>query len=83
MTTKQPADQVITDTSSATLDVSECDTVTIYPAKAKGQWRWRRTAHGNHKKIANSGEAYTSKTECLEALTRVNRAPYRLTYGDN
>ena len=83
MTKTKREDAFITDTTASTLDVSNADTVTIYPAKAKGQWRWTRTAHGNHEKISNGGEAYTSLDDCLSAVIRVNRAPYRITYQEN
>lgn len=44
-----------------------------YPAK--DGYRWRLLA-GNHKIIAESGEAYTTRHDCHEAIDRVrNLAP--------
>lgn len=34
------------------------------------QWRWRLVA-GNGKQIANSGEGYYNKTDCLAAINLV------------
>lgn len=34
------------------------------------QWRWTLFA-ANHKKIANSGEGYFNKADCLHAITLV------------
>ena len=35
--------------------------------ESSGQWRWTLYA-GNNKKIANSGESYWNKTDCLHAI---------------
>jgi uncharacterized protein YegP (UPF0339 family) len=35
-----------------------------------GQWRWRLVA-GNNRIIANSGESYWNKSDCLHAITLV------------
>lgn len=43
------------------------------------QWRWYLAA-GNNRKIANSGEAYHNKADCLSAINLVaasNGAPIR------
>lgn len=37
------------------------------------QWRWTLFA-ANHKKIANSGEGYFNKTDCLHAIDLVKGA---------
>jgi len=37
---------------------------------AHGQWRWRLIA-GNHRIIANSGEGYFNKSDCLHAIDLV------------
>ena len=42
--------------------------VTVY--KSKGQWRWRITA-ANGKKLANGGEAYARRIDCVKALNLV------------
>ena len=34
---------------------------------ADGQWRWYLMA-GNNRKIANSGEGYHNKQDCLDAI---------------
>ena len=43
------------------------------------QWRWYLSA-GNNRKIANSGEAYHNKSDCISAINLVaasNGAPIR------
>jgi uncharacterized protein len=37
---------------------------------AQGQWRWRLFA-ANNQNIANSGEGYTNKADCLSAINLV------------
>lgn len=36
----------------------------------KKQWRWTLFA-GNHRKIANSGEGYRNRADCLKAIRLV------------
>jgi uncharacterized protein len=40
---------------------------------AKGEWRWNLTAP-NGKKIANSGEGYKDKKDCLHAIDLVKKS---------
>jgi uncharacterized protein YegP (UPF0339 family) len=45
--------------------------MTYYVYKdANGQWRWYLAA-ANNRKIANSGEGYHNKQDCLDAITLV------------
>ncbi len=39
----------------------------------RGQWRWRLTA-GNHRIIADSGEGYYNRQDCLAAIQLVKRS---------
>ncbi len=43
----------------------------IYKDKA-GEWRWTVTSP-NGRKLAESGEGYANKADCVEALERVTR----------
>ena len=40
--------------------------ITVYKDTA-GEWRWRATA-GNGKNVANSGEGYKRRGDCLRGL---------------
>lgn len=50
--------------------------------KSRGQYRWRITA-ANGRKLANGGEAYKRRVDCLKALNRVLFAAFEwpLTLG--
>lgn len=37
---------------------------------AAGEWRWRLQA-ANNRIIANSGEGYTNKNDCIEIVTTI------------
>ncbi|MBB4635120.1 DUF1508 domain-containing protein [Longimicrobium terrae] len=37
-----------------------------------GEWRWKLQA-GNNETIADSGEGYTRRTSCVDAVKRVKR----------
>lgn len=39
----------------------------------KGEWRWRLLA-ANNKIIADSGEAYTNKQDCLHGISLVKQS---------
>ena len=39
----------------------------------KGEWRWNLRAD-NEKKIADSGEGYTNKQDCLHGITLVKQS---------
>lgn len=41
-----------------------------YVYMSGGQWRWRLVA-GNNRIIANSGESYFNKSDCLHAIALV------------
>lgn len=56
--------------------MAERDRVHVY-LDAVGEWRWKRTA-GNHRIIADSGEGYRHRADCLDAMTAVNQNPYLL-----
>ena len=34
-------------------------------------WRWVAKSHGNHKKLATSGEHYTDKAEALKRIKQL------------
>ncbi len=36
-----------------------------------GQWRWSFISSGNGRKIANSGEGYYNKADCIHAINLV------------
>ncbi len=40
---------------------------------ANGYWRWTLYA-GNNRKIANSGEGYHNRSDCLSAIELVKRS---------
>ncbi len=44
---------------------------TVYRDTA-GEWRWTLTA-GNNQKIANSGEGYRNRSDCIAAIDLVKR----------
>jgi uncharacterized protein YegP (UPF0339 family) len=44
-----------------------------------GYWRWYLEA-GNGKKIANSGEGYFNKQDCLHAISLVSTSASALVY---
>ncbi|HEX6750842.1 MAG TPA: DUF1508 domain-containing protein [Longimicrobium sp.] len=44
---------------------------TVYKDTA-GEWRWTLTA-GNNQKIANSGEGYRDRGDCMAAIELVKR----------
>ena len=39
----------------------------------RGEWRWRLTA-ANNRVIADSGEGYRNRTDCLRAIELVKRS---------
>lgn len=39
----------------------------IYP-DARGEWRWRLRAANGHDVIADSGEGYVNKNDCLHGI---------------
>jgi uncharacterized protein YegP (UPF0339 family) len=41
---------------------------------AAGEWRWRLKADGNYKKLADSGEGYTSREGALYGLSLVTQS---------
>lgn len=43
----------------------------------RGDWRWKRMA-GNGRALANGGEGYHNKADCITALDRVNNRPYSI-----
>lgn len=45
-----------------------------------GQWRWRLVAN-NNKIIANSGEGYWNKSDCLGAIELVKNSKNAPVYG--
>ena len=47
------------------------DVVTVYGDEA-GLWRWRRQSHGNHERIAASGEAFGSLAKAVYGAERAN-----------
>lgn len=50
------------------------DRVEVY-RDARDEWRWRRVA-GNNKVVADSGEGYEHRVDCLDAAVAVNARPY-------
>ncbi|OJU82877.1 MAG: hypothetical protein BGO11_20840 [Solirubrobacterales bacterium 70-9] len=52
--------------------MSEAPFFYVYRDRA-GEWRWRLRAAGNHEIIADSAEAYVSKSGCEQAAARVQR----------
>jgi uncharacterized protein YegP (UPF0339 family) len=40
---------------------------------ARGLWRWRLRSLGNHKIIADSGEGYSSLSDCDRAIALVKQ----------
>jgi len=42
----------------------------VYQEEIKRHWRWTLYAH-NGRKIANSGEGYVNKADCLTAINAV------------
>ena len=38
---------------------------------AKGEWRWRLISAGNSKVIADSGEGYVARADCVRGLRLV------------
>ncbi len=44
-----------------------------------GQWRWRLVA-GNNRIIANSGESYWNKADCLHAIDLVKGSTNTAVY---
>jgi len=48
---------------------------------AKGEFRWRIRA-GNNRIIGASGEGYTNKTDCLDAIDRIKEAATDATVQD-
>jgi uncharacterized protein YegP (UPF0339 family) len=40
----------------------------------KGEWRWYLKSTGNNKKIADSGEGYINKADCLNGIRLVKSA---------
>ena len=50
--------------------------VVVYLDESK-QWRWRREA-GNGELIADSGESYVDRRDCLLSLVAANAQPYDL-----
>jgi uncharacterized protein YegP (UPF0339 family) len=45
--------------------------VDVYKSKANGQWRWRALDAGNYRQLANSGESYHNKQDCLDAVAQL------------
>lgn len=45
--------------------------VEVYKGSRQGRqaWRWRAVNYGNKRKMASGGEAYTNKSDCLDAVT--------------
>ena len=39
---------------------------------AKGEWRWRLMSAGNGKTIADSGEGYSTRTNCIAGIRLVS-----------
>lgn len=37
------------------------------------QWRWRLRRDGNYKTLADSGEAYWNKNDCLDAIALIQK----------
>jgi uncharacterized protein len=56
-------------------------TFTIY-IDNRGEYRWRLQAN-NHKTTADSGEGYTTKYSCEQAVERVKREVASATVTDN
>lgn len=52
------------------------DRVVVYD-DAAGEYRWKRVA-ANNEIIADSGEGYQRRTDCLTAAVRANAGPYIL-----
>ncbi len=50
------------------------DRVEVYQ-DARDEWRWRRLA-GNNKVIADSGEGYLHRVDCLDSAIAVNARPF-------
>lgn len=48
----------------------------VYPSRRgklfRKQWRWRLKAE-NGKKLANSGEGYSNRVDCLHAIDRIRQ----------
>lgn len=40
------------------------------------QWRWTLYSGGNYKKIANSGEGYFNKADCIAAINLVKGSSF-------
>jgi len=47
---------------------------------AAGHWRWRLTA-ANNRIIADSGESYYNRTDCLHAINLVKSSSGAPVYG--
>lgn len=45
----------------------------VYYKDHKGEWRWRLVA-SNGRIIADSGEGYSSESECLDDIDRVKHS---------
>ncbi len=48
---------------------------------ARGEYRWRLIA-ANGRKIADSGEGYSNKTDCLAAIQLVKEGAPKAPVGD-
>lgn len=51
-------------------------TVRVFQDK-QGKWRWSRVA-GNGEIIADSGEGYEHRVDCMDSMVAVNRQPFML-----
>lgn len=74
-TVGEPAARTADEPSSGTVGEPSPKTgrtgMTYYVYKdAAGEWRWRLLA-ANNRKIANSGEGYNNKQDCLDAIELV------------
>jgi hypothetical protein len=42
--------------------------IVMYRTKTTRQWRWRAVNPGNNRKMANSGEGYWNRGDCVSAI---------------
>ena len=54
---------------------------TVASEKQEQPWRWRRVAP-NGRIVANGGEAYFNRSDCLESAQRINAKPFDLLIDD-
>ena len=47
------------------------DEIQIYRSGLRGHWRWRYTAAGNHRRLANGSEGYAELSDLLDSMCRV------------